>query len=48
MWDDSDGGIDAVCDFVSSRKSTIDHGYIIGGELVVSTSACDALEKAML
>lgn len=44
----SDGGIDTVCDFVSSRKSAIDHGYIFGGAAVVSASACDALEKAML
>lgn len=44
----SDGGINTVCEFVASRKSAIDHGYIFGGAAVVSASACDALEKAML
>ena len=44
----SDGDINTVCEFVASRKSAIDHGYIFGGAAVVSASACDALEKAML
>ena len=44
----SDGDINTVCEFVASRKSAIDHGYIFGGAAVVSASAGDALEKAML